>query len=75
MLFGIRNTGSSSVTPKNSSFKEESEFRLGVSGEEVYVGSGMVWEGMCGEYLPEGSNVGNSRGLLENDFVTLHEDG
>jgi hypothetical protein len=33
---------------------------LGVLGEEVYVGLGVDWEEMCGEYLLEGSNVGNS---------------
>ena len=42
-------------------FKEESGLGLGVSGEEVYVGSGVDWEGMCGEYHPEGSNVVNSK--------------
>ena len=68
-LFGIRNTGSSNVTSQSSSFKVESGFGLGVLGEEVYVGLGVDWEGMCGEYLPEGSNVGNSRGLLESEFV------
>ena len=48
---------------------------MGVSGEEVYVGSGVDWEGMCGEYHPKGSNDGNSRGLLESEFVTSHEGG
>ena len=41
----------------------------------MYVGSGVEWEEMCGEYLPEGSNVGNSRGLLESEFVTSREGG
>ena len=75
MLFGIRNIGSSSITPRGSLFKEESRLGLGVSGEEVYVGSRVVWEGMCGEYLPEGSNVGNSRGLFESELLTSCEGG
>ena len=58
-LFGTRNTGSSGVTLKSSLFKEGSGFGLGVSSEEVYVGSRVDWEGMCGEYHLEGSNVGN----------------
>ena len=74
-LFGIRNTGSSDVTPQISSFKEGSGFGLGVLGEEVYVGSGVDWDGMCGEYHPEGLNVGNSRGLLESEFLTSYEGG
>ena len=41
----------------------------------MYVGSGVDWEGMCGEYHLEGSNVGNSRGLLESEFVTSREGG
>ena len=44
-------------------------------GEEVYVASGVEWEGMRGEYLPEGSNVGNSRGLFESELLTSHEGG
>ena len=48
---------------------------MGVWGEEVYVGSIVDWEGMCGEYHVEGSNVGNSRGLLESEFVTSREGG
>ncbi|CAF4451667.1 unnamed protein product, partial [Adineta steineri] len=69
------NTGSSNVTLRCSSFKEEYGFGLGVSGEEVYVGSGVDWEGTCGEYHLEGSNVGNSIGLLESEFVTSREGG
>ena len=60
------------MTPQSSLFKEESGFGLGVLGEEVYVGSGVVWEGMCGEYLPERSKVGNSRGLSEVDLEHLY---
>ena len=56
-------------------FKQESGFGLEVSGEEVYVGSVVDWEGMCGEYRMEGSNVANSIGLLESEFVTSHEAG
>ena len=58
-MFGIRNTGSSGVTPRGFSFKEESRLRMRVLGEEVYVGLGVEWEKMCGEYIPEGLNVGN----------------
>ena len=46
-----------------------------VSGEEVYVGSWVDWEWICGEYLSEGSNVGNSRGLLESKFVNSRTGG
>ena len=38
---------------------------FGVLGEEVYVGSGVDWEGNFGVYLPEGLYVGNSTGLFE----------
>ena len=41
----------------------------------MYVGSRVDWEGMGREYLPEGLNVGNSRGFLESEFVTSHEGG
>ena len=75
MLFEVQNTGSSGVTLRGSSIKEESGFRLGVSGEEVYVGLELDSEGMCGEYHSEGSNVGNSIGLLESEFVTSCEGG
>ena len=49
--------------------------RLGVSGEEVYVGARVDQEGMCGEYLPKGSCVGNSKGLFESELLTSHEGG
>ena len=65
-LFEICDRGSSSVTIWSSSIKEESGLGLEVSGEELYVGSRVDWEGMCGEYLPEGLNVGNSRGLFKS---------
>lgn len=55
--------------------KEESRFSLKVSGEEVYVGSGVDWEEMCRDYLPKGLNVGNSRGLFQSEFVTSQEGG
>ena len=47
-------------------FKEGFGFGLGVSGEEVYVTEGVDWEGIWVEYHLEGSNVGNSRGLLDS---------
>ena len=41
---------------------------FGVSGEEVYIGSGVYREGNFGVYLPKGSYVGNSKVLCERDF-------
>ena len=58
-MFGMRYIGSSGVTSRNSLFKEESRFGSGVSGEEVYVISGVDWEGIYGEYRSEGSKVRN----------------
>ena len=65
----MRNTGSSGVTPRSSSFEEYSRLGFGLSGEEVYVGSRVDQEGKLGVYLPEGSYVGNAKGLFENDFL------
>ena len=42
---------------------------FGVSGEEVYIGSGVDQEGNFGVYLLEGSYVGNSKGLFEIDLL------
>ena len=75
MLFVIQYTGYFGVTPQTSSFKEEYGFGSRVSGEEVYVGLGVDWEGICGEYLLEGSIVGKSRGLSETESITSHEGG
>ena len=74
-LFGIWYTWSSGLTPWSSSFKYGSRFGLGVSGEEVYLGLGVDWEEIWVEYHPEGSKVGNSRGLLESESVTSCEGG
>lgn len=57
------------------SFKEGFVFGLGVSSEEVYVGSGVDWEGMCGEYILEASKVENSRALLESESLTSRKGG
>ena len=75
LLFGIRYTGSSGITPRSSSFKEGSRFGLGVSGEEVYVISWVDWEGIWVEYHSKGSKVGNSRGLLESEPSTSRGGG
>ena len=75
LLFGIRNIGSSGVTPRSSSFEEESELGFGVSGEEVYVGWGVDQEWMFGLYLSEGSYVGNDKGLFERNLLISHEGG
>ena len=48
---------------------------FGVSGEEVYVGSGVDQEGNFGVYLLEGSYVGNSKGLFKSELLTLCEGG
>jgi hypothetical protein len=48
---------------------------FGVSGEEVYVGSGVDQEGNFGVYLLEGSNVGNSKVFCERDLLFSHEGG
>ena len=74
-MFGTRNTGSSGVTPRRSSFEEESGLGFGVSGEEVYVGSGEDREGKFGLYLPEGLYVGNAKGLFESDLLISCEGG
>ena len=68
MFFGTRNIGSFSVTPQSSSFEGDFRLGFGVSGEEVYVGSGVDCEGNFGGYLPEGSYVGNSKVLLKEIF-------
>ena len=75
MLFGTRNTGSSSVIPQSSSFKEESGLGFRVSSEEAYAGSGVDREGKFGVYLLKGSYVGNAKGLFESDFLVSHEGG
>ena len=33
------------------------------------------WEGMFGVYLPEGSYVGNAKGLFESDLLISREGG
>ena len=43
-----------------------------VSGEEVYIGSGVDQEGNFRVYLPERSYVGNSKVLCERDLLVLH---
>ena len=48
---------------------------FGVSGEEVYVGSGVDWEGNFGVYLPEGSYFGNYKGLFERELLFSREGG
>ena len=68
-------TRSFSVTLWISSFNEESWFGLRVSGEEVYLGSRVDWEGICGEYLPEGLKGGNPRGFFETKSFTSHDGG
>ena len=67
--------GSSGVTPQISSFEEESGLGMGVLGEEVYVGSRVDQEGMCGVYLPEGSYLGNAKGLFKSDLLVSSEGG
>ena len=69
MLFGTRNTGSSGVTPRSSSFEGDSVLGFGVSGEELYIGSKVDREGNFGVYLPKGSYVGNSKVLCERDLL------
>ena len=56
-------------------FEEDSRLGFGVLGEEVYVGSGVDREGKLGVYLPEGSYVGNAKGLFESDFLVSSEGG
>ncbi|CAF4456725.1 unnamed protein product, partial [Adineta steineri] len=46
---------------------------FGVSGEEVYVGSGVAREANFGVYLLEGSYVGNSKGLFESGHLVSRE--
>ena len=58
-MLGTRNTGSSGVTPRISSFGGDSMLGFGVSVEEVYIGSGVDWEGTFRVYLPEILYVGN----------------
>ena len=41
----------------------------------MYVVSGVDWEGMWAEYLPEKSKLGNSRGLLETKSLTSCDGG
>jgi hypothetical protein len=49
----MRYKESSGMTPWSSSFKQEFGFGSGFSGEEVYVGSKVDWEGICGEDISE----------------------
>ena len=74
-MLGIRNIGSSNVTPRSSTFEEDFGLEFGVSGEEVYEGSGVDQEGKFGVYLLEGSYVGNSKGLFESDLLLSREGG
>jgi hypothetical protein len=74
-LFGTRNIGSSGVTPRSSSFEGDSRLGFGVSGEEVYVGSGVDREESFGIYLPNGSYVGTSKVLCERDLLVSCEGG
>ena len=48
---------------------------FGVSGEEVYIGSGVDWEGNFGVYLLERSYVGNYKVLCERDLLVSCEGG
>ena len=72
-MFGTRNIGSSSVTPRSSSFEGDSGLGFGVSGEEVYVGSGVDREGKFGVYLPEGSYARNAKDLFQSDLLVSRE--
>ena len=74
-MLGKRNTGSCGVTPQSSSFEGDTRLGFGVSGEEVYVGSGVDQEGKFGVYLSEGSYVGNDKDLFERDLLVSHEGG
>ena len=48
---------------------------FGVSGEEVYIGSGVDWEGNFQVYLPKRSYVGNSKVLFKRDLLFSREGG
>ena len=48
---------------------------FGVSGEEVYIGSGVDQEGNFGVYIPERLYVGNSKVLCERDLLVSREGG
>ena len=48
---------------------------FGVSGEEVYIGSGVDQEGNFRVYLPERSYIGNSKVLCERDLLASREGG
>ena len=48
---------------------------FGVSGEEVYIGSGVDREGNFQVYLPERSYVGNSNVLCERDLLVSCKGG
>ena len=48
---------------------------FGVSGEEVYIGSGVDQEGNFRVYLPERSYVGNSKVMFERDLLVSREGG
>ena len=48
---------------------------FGVSGEEVYIVSGVDREGNFQVYLPERSYVGNSKVLSKRDLLVSHEGG
>ena len=50
--------GSSRVKPRISSLEEESWWRFGVSGEEVYDGLGVGCVGFMGGYLGDGGWFG-----------------
>ena len=43
-----------------------------ISGEEVYIGSGVDQEENFRVYLPERSYVGNSKVLCERDILVSH---
>ena len=75
LLLRKRNIVSPGVTPRSSSFEGDSGLGFGVSGEEVYVGSGVDREGVFRVYLPERSYVGNSKVLFERDLLVSREGG
>ena len=48
---------------------------FGVSGEEMYIGSGVDQEGNFGVYLPLRTYVGNSNVLFERDLLVSRKGG